>query len=986
MPTALTTEPTVNVALASVLRGKHPSWEDSIAAEQMKVIQGSAASKIDVLIDPPNNSPVAVESEFLPASTVESDAQSRLGKKLSASNRRIEHAIALRLPMELRSARQAELDEQVASSNFSYCVYAPDGGSGFERWPRGGWMRGNIDDLVQCIEAVAMSESLLSKSADALERGVAEAANYIDLSSADSQTQIGELLHQEPGKQTNRMAAAIVANALIFHTRIEDIDNIPRLSQISTSSGLTQPSLLQSWEWIIANENYWPVFDIASRLIRCLSTIAANRMLNRLHSTAAELVELGTTGLNDMSGRMFQRLIADRKFLATFYTLPVSAALLAELAACRLEVDWKDGQSVAALRIADFACGTGALIGALYNSILGRYRRNGGDDAGIHAQMMEHAAFAFDIMPAATHLTSSTLSNAHPAIGFKGTKAATMPYGYDSDNHPNIGSLELISSEFTRPLFGLDEDKPQGLSGEGTIPILGVPHESMHAIIMNPPFSRTTGQEAKKVGVPAPAFAGFDTERAEQRAMSGRLTKINARLRKKRSENASQLVKEAGHGNAGLASSFLDLAHEKIDVGGVLAFILPFTFVQGSSWTKARQLLESFYRDITVVSIAASGSKDRAFSADTNMAEVLLIATRSDRAERNARRGESTLFVNLYRRPKSLLEAATNAQRIHGLPHSECIGTLRMTDDPNEAVFGSYARGKLTEFGGACGVKSLDVLAPVLSRIMETHELLLSHQIKSVGLPLARLGEIGSRGVHVLDVTGNAQTPGGPPRGPFSCEPIAEESGFTQYPALWNHDADRERNLVVEPDQKCIVRPGSRERAIGLWQRVSSRFHINVEFRLNSQSLAACLTPSPSIGGHSWPNFRFNNTEWEIPALLWANSTLGLLLFWWQSSRQQLGKARLHVSMHPQLLTLDPRCLTTSQILTANSIFESFADRQFLPANEADHDESRLDLDNAVLVDLLGLDLAVLEEVGRLRAAWCAEPSVHGGKLSSLGN
>ena len=36
---------------------------------------------------------------------------------------------------------------------------------------------------------------------------------------------------------------------------------------------------------------------------------------------------------HDLTGRIFQRLIADRKYLATFYTLPASAALLARLAA-----------------------------------------------------------------------------------------------------------------------------------------------------------------------------------------------------------------------------------------------------------------------------------------------------------------------------------------------------------------------------------------------------------------------------------------------------------------------------------------------------------------------------------------------------------------------------------------------------------------------------------------------------------------------------
>ena len=68
-----------------------------------------------------------------------------------------------------------------------------------------------------------------------------------------------------------------------------------------------------------------------------------------------------------MCGRMFQTLIADRKFLATFYTLPVSAALLSELAVPRLSVNWGQRSAVQQLRIADLACGTGgqaAMIGS----------------------------------------------------------------------------------------------------------------------------------------------------------------------------------------------------------------------------------------------------------------------------------------------------------------------------------------------------------------------------------------------------------------------------------------------------------------------------------------------------------------------------------------------------------------------------------------------------------------------------------------------
>ena len=276
-----------------------------------------------------------------------------------------------------------------------------------------------------------------------------------------------------------------------------------------------------------------------------IPALQAGNILKRLVETSDTLTEIGATGINDLSGRMFQTLITDRKFLATFYTLPVSATLLAELAISRLDVDWGDEKAVTALRVGDLACGTGALLNAAYHSIRVRFRRAGHDDAGIHAGMIESSLFACDIMPAATHLTASTLSNAHPGVAFGNTRIVTMPYGHDEAGVPHIGSLELITHEQTMPLFSLGREQLTGKADEEADPSIGVPHQSMDVVIMNPPFTRPTNHESTTV--PVPSFAGFGTEHSEQKAMSERLKVMRRSL--------SEL---AGNGNAGLASNFLD--------------------------------------------------------------------------------------------------------------------------------------------------------------------------------------------------------------------------------------------------------------------------------------------------------------------------------------------------------------------------------------------------------------------------------------------
>ncbi|MCY4001050.1 MAG: hypothetical protein OXF84_09625, partial [Bacteroidetes bacterium] len=166
-----------------------------------------------------------------------------------------------------------------------------------------------------------------------------------------------------------------------------------------------------------------------------------------------------------------------------------------------------------------------------------------------------------------------------------------------------------------------------------------------------------------------------------------------------------------------------------------------------------------------------------------------------------------------------------------------------------------------------------------------------------------------------------------------------------------------------------------------LWSHGASRLHYNRDFGLNSQRLGACFTLKPSLGGRSWPNF-LTREEWEIPLVLWANTTLGLICSWWAGTRQQLGRSILTITRLPHLLSIDARSLSRDQLVRCNQIFEEFRDQAFLPANEAYRDDVRITFDHAVLISLLGVDKELLDYVAILREQWCHEPSVHGGKLT----
>lgn len=464
-------ESTVNDVLGQLLRAKNVRWKINIHTEKTGMLSEGSRKRPDIVVNHPGGVPVIIESEFEPARTVEDDARSRLGTSLAKDGRRVEQTIALRLPASLAEANQGQLYQILETTVFGYCLLHKFSGedSTDVRWPEIGWIEGNIDDLVGFVEQTALSESIIAQGMQILETKISQAASIVRLDETPglvTNKEIANLLNQKDGEQTTRMAMAILANAITFHSAIEKALKIKPIDAIKdTFNKYCRRRLNEEWQYILREINYWPIFKIASEILMSMRKVIADEVFDRLANAVLELDKIGATSQHDLSGRMFQRLITDRKFLATFYTLPSSSALLAELAVSRFNVNWAKPEDISNLRIADFACGTGALLNAAYSSMLSRYRRKGGDDSKIHAQMIEKTIVGTDIMPAATHLTASILSSTHPAIPFNHTKIITLPYGKNPDltGEPiEIGSLELIRGEEVFSIFKTGQERLTG--------------------------------------------------------------------------------------------------------------------------------------------------------------------------------------------------------------------------------------------------------------------------------------------------------------------------------------------------------------------------------------------------------------------------------------------------------------------------------------------------------------------------------------------
>ena len=591
------TEPSANNALGGLLQGMLSRRQ--VLSENTQTIAGHPGLRPDILITAAGCSPVVVEAEYMPAAHAEAEAKSRLGLEVAANGRVIEAAIALRYPEEVGDAE--DLGAALKDARLSYCAFTEEAG-GVNRFPASGWLDGTAEDLADLVRLVSVPQRAVDEATTTLQEGISGAAKHLDEVN-DSRpaitASIARLLGMTNVPQTRRMACAIIANAMVFHERIAGIhEKIKPLSMVC-GDALPNPQgeMLAAWTDIL-DVNYWAIFAIAKDILEQLPSADAANILRRLRDTAQSVNATGVDNAHDLTGRIFQRLIADRKYLATFYTLPASAALLARLAVAKMDgVDWSDAEAIGRLKVADFACGTGALLSAVYDQIAARHERAGGDPAGLHRLMMEEVLYGFDVMPSAIHITGSTLSGVEPSVGFGSSRLYTMPYGRQEDGSVKIGSLELLQSSTALTLFNTSDPAMRtGSAGEETAAqiIAEIPDEGFDLVIMNPPFTRNVTREGAYADTVNAAFAAFGASEADQRQMARHMADLKTGT--------------CYHGNAGVASAFAASGRSKDQARWCACIGL-------AAVRKCRTVMAEFpelmvargYTDVTILSIAANG-------------------------------------------------------------------------------------------------------------------------------------------------------------------------------------------------------------------------------------------------------------------------------------------------------------------------------------------------------------------------------------------
>ncbi len=553
----------------------------------------------------------------------------------------------------------------------------------------------------------------------------------------------------------------------------------------------------------------------------------------------------------------------------------------------------------------------------------------------------------------------------------------TVAYGKQEDGGLALGSLDLLDPQAKFEILAITAKAAEGMGEKEKELWSSLPHASFDLVAMNPPFTRATDHgSGKHNDVPNPIFAAFSSTAKEQKMM--------AEATKRLTDGTS------AHGNAGEASIFLVLADRKIKVGGRLALVMPLSLMMGESWDESRILLTKNYSDLILVSIAGATDIDCSFSADTGMAECLVIG-RKKKPESNR-----ATFVVLKERPSYPLLGLSAAEQIHRLIATKGIRGLE--DGPvggTHLYFGNESIGQamsapLPESGGWNLARIADLsLAQAAYQLADKQRVWLPGMDKaqSIGIPITTAGALGKIGPHHRDINGKGST--GEIRGPFEIRDVKGNEVPT-YPVLWAHDAKREQTMCFDGDSEGLPLKGSTieeqesidKKVANVWS-TASHCHCNLDFRFNSQSTSMQFTPRRTIGGRAWRAIQASSDQEEKALVVWANTSLGLLLRWWHSNKQQAGRGSLSKSTLETLPVLDLSALSAKQRCAAVKLFDEMCQKELLPFHEIDKDTTRKELDERFAREVLGLPESIIAPGGPLellRMKLAQEPSIRGNK------
>jgi len=438
---------------------------------------------------------------------------------------------------------------------------------------------------------------------------VQELSTYIEKEPAQFQslfeTVVSSIANKQGTKIAARKAAAyLLLNQIVFYHVISKENKVTEIDE----KKLKSPTQLftEYFRPITDSINYHAIFDFD---VASLFPKKANQFIVDLVRNIKELTPEDFT--RNLLGSIFHKLIPQeiRKPLAAYYTNPVAASLLANIAI-------EDPNS----KVADLACGSGTLLVAAYNRKADLSQ--GETTQKIHKRFVEKDLTGIDVMPFAAHLAVVQLALKNP--GYMTDKVRIGVWDSTLLNPKSvINPLHSMMPLGQRKIEDYHKEnifkirKKQGAisgKGKGTSFKMG----NFDVVLMNPPFSR-------KQNIPK---------------------ELRIELKERFKDYSTHLTSEQNYN-----VYFVYLADRFLKKDGKIAMVLPATMLkQKSSKLFRKFIMKNYSVDFIILNEFRS-----AFSEDTSFRDMLFIATKN---EKNSKKNPA-VFVML-----KVLPSITNCNEI----------------------------------------------------------------------------------------------------------------------------------------------------------------------------------------------------------------------------------------------------------------------------------------------------------------------------------
>ena len=738
-----------------------------------------------------------------------------------------------------------------------------------------------------------------------------------------------------------RTACAIWLIALDLQNDLAQYSGNLRRLNLRTTAGLikdaplnklTARDILSQWR-IIAQVNYLPVIELA------IDSLDAGAMgdgpddiLAELDGLTAQLNALHAKHIYNFAGELWQQIVPDREERAAHYTRPEIAELLATLAAARFNN--RDHQKLSKLNIMDAASGTGTLLGAGERALRRQYYAKGGRSESLHKERMENHIYAMDVNGIAGTLTAKRLTDMNVEQDYTSSNIAVIT--------APAGALTLLDPTTTGVdnVLGYRNATPtKGSSGE-----LGYFHIGLESIdwsLMNPPYSRPMPGRSM-------ATKGLEKPRAAARKYKYFMS----------------------NGQASLATDFGNLSNIRLAPTGIYSSVLPLTVARAGSWKSYREELEKDFENIVIITVV-SAAELQSLSADTNMGEVLVVATKRDKRPA-AWSATSILCVNLDQAPATLAEGYAMAQEIARIPADSALGQLS---------HGSYTRinqilaGSPWNAVGNSNAELTQVTTALLHgqaynpRHLTTQNLMLSTTT------LGSIAKTGPSDDSIGHLKGHKD-----PRGAFEWTPIAEFQTAPAQQSMWSADANEQTTIIDKPTHGGLVANDKLAQRI-IKQR--SQWFFKRNMRWTSQPTAAAHTKNVAHGGAAWTALCEISDETGKAIALYYNSIFGGIIRNAYGANQKQGRSEIRIKATaatpcPAFHANTPEAQRAREIAARH--FDELASLELKAFAYCFQDANRHRIDN-VVAEMLGLDSndsEVQEMLNYWRILFAGEPNVNG--------